>query len=79
MCGIAGVVGQSDHRLLDEMVRALAHRGPDDHGLWVGPGIGLGMARLSIIDLPGGRQPMTNEDQSLWIVFNGEIYNFRKL
>ncbi|MEK7204843.1 MAG: asparagine synthase (glutamine-hydrolyzing), partial [candidate division NC10 bacterium] len=61
------------------MVRTLIHRGPDDHGLWVGPGVGLGMRRLSIIDLAGGRQPMMNEDGALHVVFNGEIYNFREL
>jgi hypothetical protein len=61
------------------MVKALVHRGPDDQGLWVTPAIGLGMRRLSIIDFVGGRQPMANEDGSLWIVFNGEIYNHRSL
>ena len=61
------------------MVGALTHRGPDDQGLWMGPGVGLGMRRLSIIDLPGGRQPMINEDGALHVIFNGEIYNFREL
>jgi len=61
------------------MVATLVHRGPDDSGLYVAPGIGLGMRRLSIIDLAGGRQPMLNEDDSLRVVFNGEIYNFREL
>jgi asparagine synthase (glutamine-hydrolysing) len=79
MCGIAGFVGQLDREILETMVRALIHRGPDDHGLWVGPGVGLGMRRLSIIDLAGGRQPMMNEDGALHVVFNGEIYNFRAL
>ncbi len=79
MCGIAGFVGQGDRGHLEAMVRALAHRGPDDHGLWIAPGVGLGMRRLSIIDLSGGRQPMTNEDDTLHLVFNGEIYNFREL
>ena len=79
MCGIAGVVGRQDRQALEGMVQALVHRGPDDHGVWVGPEIGLGMRRLSIIDLAGGRQPMTNEDETLHVVFNGEIYNFRDL
>ncbi|MBI4536540.1 MAG: asparagine synthase (glutamine-hydrolyzing) [candidate division NC10 bacterium] len=65
--------------MLEQMVGVLAHRGPDDEGVWVGPEVGLGMRRLSIIDLAGGRQPMTNEDGSLHIVFNGEIYNHRDL
>jgi asparagine synthase (glutamine-hydrolysing) len=61
------------------MLSMLGHRGPDDQGIWLGPGVGLGMRRLAIIDLLGGRQPMSNEDGSLWIVFNGEIYNHRAL
>jgi asparagine synthase (glutamine-hydrolysing) len=79
MCGIAGFVGQVDPALLKKMVGTLVHRGPDDEGFWVGPGVGLGMRRLSIIDLAGGHQPMTNEDGSLHIVFNGEIYHHREL
>ncbi len=79
MCGIAGIVGRLDREALEGMVQALVHRGPDDHGVWVGPDIGLGMRRLSVIDLAGGRQPMTNEDETLRVVFNGEIYNFRDL
>src|SRR3972149_2165161 len=79
MCGIAGYVGPGDRALLERMAQALRHRGPDDEGYWVGPGAGLGMRRLAIIDLPGGRQPMSNEDGSLNLVFNGEIYNFREL
>jgi len=79
VCGIAGFVGRCDRGQLDAMVTALAHRGPDDEGHWVGPDVGLGMRRLSIIDLAGGRQPMTNEDETLRVVFNGEIYNFREL
>jgi asparagine synthase (glutamine-hydrolysing) len=67
---------------LDELRRmcaALAHRGPDDEGLYVAPGVGLGMRRLSIIDLATGRQPVHNEDGTVWAVFNGEIYNFQEL
>jgi asparagine synthase (glutamine-hydrolysing) len=61
------------------MCGAMIHRGPDDEGAYVAPGIGLGMRRLSIIDLATGRQPVHNEDESIWVVFNGEIYNFAQL
>jgi len=79
MCGIAGYVGTTAPGVLADMLRTLRHRGPDDTGLREEPPVGLGMTRLAIIDLAGGRQPMTNEDGSLWIVFNGEIYNHRDL
>lgn len=79
MCGIAGFVGRTDRAVLEQMVGALVHRGPDDEGVWVNPEAGIGMRRLSIIDLAGGHQPMSNEDGSLHIVFNGEIYNHRDL
>jgi asparagine synthase (glutamine-hydrolysing) len=61
------------------MCRAITHRGPDDEGFHFEPGVGLGMRRLSIIDLDSGRQPVSNEDGSVWVVFNGEIYNFKEL
>src|SRR5262249_188410 len=57
----------------------IKHRGPDGAGIFLGPGVGLGHRRLSIIDLGGGHQPMPNEDRSIWIVYNGEIYNHRCL
>ncbi|MBI4636027.1 MAG: asparagine synthase (glutamine-hydrolyzing) [Candidatus Rokubacteria bacterium] len=79
MCGIAGYLGTPPPGLLPAMVRVLKHRGPDDEGVHVAPGVGLGMTRLAIIDLETGRQPMSSEDGSLAIVFNGEIYNFRQL
>ncbi|MEK7220481.1 MAG: asparagine synthase (glutamine-hydrolyzing) [candidate division NC10 bacterium] len=79
MCGIAGYVGTVAPEVLSAMLRQLAHRGPDDAGTHAEPGVGLGMTRLAIIDLAGGRQPMSNEDGSLWIIFNGEIYNYRDL
>ncbi len=61
------------------MCRAMAHRGPDDEGVYLGTGVGLGMRRLSIIDLDRGQQPVPNEDRTVWVVFNGEIYNYREL
>lgn len=84
MCGIVGIVHRDRHRRVDEarligMRDLLVHRGPDEAGLYLDGPAGLGHRRLSIIDLASGHQPMTNEDESLWIVFNGEIYNFRVL
>ena len=79
MCGIAGYVGFDDERLLRRMCSHLKHRGPDAEGIFTAPGIGLAHRRLSIIDLINGRQPMTNEDGTLQLVFNGEIYNYEKL
>jgi asparagine synthase (glutamine-hydrolysing) len=83
MCGIAGVLtagGETAPReVLSGMIRMLQHRGPDEAGVHVEPGVGLAHARLSIIDLAGGGQPMHNEDASLWITFNGEIFNYLEL
>jgi len=84
MCGIAGKVhasgrGRIEEGLLRSMCDALVHRGPDDVGYFTGEGAGLGMRRLQVIDLKTGGQPMSNEDGTLWIVFNGEIYNYREL
>src|SRR5256885_11700879 len=84
MCGIAGAVhshGPSPTQdLLRRMTATLRHRGPDDEGVWIDGPVGLGMRRLSIIDLSTrAAQPMSNEDGSLWLVFNGEIYNFQAL
>ena len=79
MCGIAGYMGPATPGVLKRMLQTLRHRGPDDMGTYEAPPVGIGMTRLAIIDLSGGRQPMTNEDGSLWIVFNGEIYNHREL
>src|SRR5215469_14680625 len=84
MCGIAGFIdgelscGEAE-LLIDSMCKIMRHRGPDDQGVWVGEGVALGMRRLSIIDLAGGHQPIFNEDQSILVVFNGEIYNYREL
>ena len=82
MCGIAGIFDSVRPPSLAElkpMVDIQRHRGPDDAGFLVEGPIALGMARLSIIDLPGGKQPITNEDGSIVVVLNGEIYNFIEL
>jgi asparagine synthase (glutamine-hydrolysing) len=81
MCGIAGKVGPApvNEAEILRMCNAIAHRGPDDWGTFVEGGLGLGMRRLSIIDLAGGHQPMANEDGSVVVVFNGELYNFPSL
>src|SRR4051812_17161356 len=89
MCGIAGFVESAEARvpmpkddataLVHDMCRKIRHRGPDDEGVLVEPGIALGMRRLSIIDVSSGHQPIHNEDGSVSIVFNGEIYNFQEL
>jgi asparagine synthase (glutamine-hydrolysing) len=81
MCGIAGKLNFDADRAIDRdaltaMTRVIAHRGPDSDGFYTGPGIGLGFRRLSIIDLSTGDQPIANEDGTVWVVFNGEIYNF---
>jgi asparagine synthase (glutamine-hydrolysing) len=81
MCGISGIWQASgvEERLVHSMNAALTHRGPDDEGYYFNGPIGLGHRRLSIIDLDRGRQPLSNEDETVWIVFNGEIYNFPEL
>ncbi len=83
MCGIAGIVSLNGRPVNPDEVRAmcsaLIHRGPDDDGYYFAPGVGLGMRRLSIIDLDSGRQPIRNEDGTIWTVFNGEIYNYQEL
>ena len=84
MCGIAGMFNTAVEAVVDaptihRMCQTIIHRGPDDEGIYVKGGVGLGMRRLSIIDLSGGQQPIHNEDKTVWVVFNGEIYNFREL
>ena len=81
MCGIAGIIGNQpgfvvEPQTVHRMCQTIVHRGPDDEGIYTKDGVGLGMRRLSIIDLTGGHQPVHNEDKSIWVVFNGEIYNF---
>jgi len=86
MCGIAGFVNRDEHRdsrearaVLDSMCRVIAHRGPDDQGMLVSDRVAVGMRRLSIIDLAGGRQPISGCNGAVTMVFNGEIYNYRDL
>ena len=82
MCGIAGIVGLADREIVVAMSDAMIHRGPDDHGVFVDSRnpISLGHRRLSILDVSAaGHQPMSYRDGRYWIVFNGEIYNFREL
>src|SRR5437867_11177844 len=84
MCGIAGYINTdlsrpADPRILRSMTDALVHRGPDDEGFHVQGGVALGMRRLAIIDLETGQQPISNEDGSIWVVFNGEVYNYLEL
>src|SRR3954468_17002888 len=93
MCGIAGFAQrdaghiatvsqarlETEFNLVHRMCEVIRHRGPDDEGIHVEGGVGLGMRRLSIIDLAGGRQPIHNESESVWVVFTGEIYNYQEL
>ena len=80
MCGICGIAGPGGCRkTIERMTKVIAHRGPDGCGIHEGNGIFLGHRRLSIIDLKTGDQPMSNEDGTIHIVFNGEIYNFQEL
>lgn len=83
MCGIVGMLDQRGHHIdpswIDAMNESIIHRGPDDSGRYVRDHVGLGMRRLAIIDVAGGHQPVHNEDETIWAVFNGEIYNHREL
>jgi asparagine synthase (glutamine-hydrolysing) len=84
MCGICGIYNAqsgepASPQLIEQMTRLIAHRGPDDSGSFFDGPLGLGFARLSIIDLDGGHQPMCNETGDIWIVFNGEIWNYQEL
>ena len=79
MCGIFGFAGPPDRQLLGRMAAALVHRGPDDAGSFETAAVSLGHRRLSIIDREGGHQPVANEDETVWLVYNGEVYNYREL
>ena len=84
MCGICGVYNRQSgepvsHQLIAEMTSSISHRGPDDRGIHLDNTLGLGFARLSIIDLNGSSQPMSNENGDVWLVFNGEIWNYKEL
>ncbi|MCL7411978.1 MAG: asparagine synthetase B, partial [Methanosarcinaceae archaeon] len=79
MCGICGTAGFEDEQLIKRMCSVMQHRGPDHRGTFLDSGVGLGHQRLSIIDLAGGHQPVHNEDESVWVVYNGEIYNYSEL
>ena len=81
MCGFVGFSGKLEHKkeILNRMMARIVHRGPDSAGEFIDDDTALGFRRLSIIDLEGGSQPMYNEDESVVIVFNGEIYNFMAL
>jgi asparagine synthase (glutamine-hydrolysing) len=83
MCGIAGIFNSQsapvDRECLKRMLSVLVHRGPDGEGFYFGPSIGLAHRRLSILDVEGGKQPLANEDETVWVSFNGEIYNYVEL
>ncbi len=84
MCGISGILSQKRQNgntidIVKNMVNTLRHRGPDERGIYVDDQICMGQARLSIIDPEGGIQPIHNEDESLWLVCNGEIFNYIEL
>src|SRR5437899_4452148 len=84
MCGICGIFQPGRDTAIEKcavksMADSIRHRGPDDDGYYCAPGIGLGHRRLSIIDVEGGHQPLSNEDGKVWIIFNGEVYNFEEL
>lgn len=84
MCGITGkfnfnIQHKISHEEIKEMTDVISHRGPDDEGIYINDNVGLGFRRLSIIDLSTGHQPLSNEDGTVWIVFNGEIYNYQEL
>jgi len=84
MCGICGFAFRdrrivSDKSMLQRMSESLRHRGPDAHGVYAGAGVGLGVRRLSIVDIETGDQPLCNETKSLYLICNGEIYNYVEL
>jgi len=78
VCGICGIYGKSEKNSIERMCQVISHRGPNDEGIYTDETISLGIRRLSIIDLTTGHQPIHNEDKTMWIVFNGEIYDFQE-
>src|SRR5438034_10967099 len=79
MCGICGFMGEPNRQTLQRMTDAIVHRGPDEAGFWESGEMSLGMRRLAIVDLETGQQPIFNEDATVGVVFNGEIYNYTEL
>ncbi|MFM7592825.1 MAG: asparagine synthetase B family protein, partial [Isosphaeraceae bacterium] len=84
MCGIAGAFDLTGQRIFEEprllsMTGAITHRGPDDEGIHIEPGVALGARRLSIVDLAGGHQPIPNETERIWVAFNGEIFEYPEI
>src|SRR5437773_5820168 len=84
MCGITGQYNFERHEPVERetivrIAHSIAHRGPDDEGFFIAGPVGLGFRRLSIIDLAGGHQPMSDVEETVWIIFNGEIYNYKEL
>jgi asparagine synthase (glutamine-hydrolysing) len=80
MCGICGIYGaKAEKHTLERMAKSISHRGPDGGGTFISENVALGHRRLSIIDLSGGTQPISNETDDIHVVFNGEIYNFIEL
>src|SRR6266511_1291345 len=84
MCGIAGQFNFQrgepvERETIVQMARSIAHRGPDDEGFFIAGPVGLGFRRLSIIDLASGHQPLSDAEETVWIIFNGEIYNYKEL
>lgn len=79
MCGIVGIIKPKEKHEIEEMTRAIFHRGPDDEGFFQDEDVALGMRRLSIIDLSHGKQPISSGDERFTIFFNGEIYNYKTL
>ena len=82
MCGIAGYIDKNERAsklIISKMLTRIQHRGPDECGIYIDKNIGFGSVRLSIIDIAGGQQPLPNEDLNLWIIFNGEIFNYIEL
>src|SRR3989441_5592624 len=84
MCGISGLLyhdraRRPESRVIEAMTDALVHRGPNERGCYIDGPVALGNRRLSIIDIAGGQQPMCSEDGSVWITYNGEVYNYAEL